>query len=387
LASTGQDLWRDFNPDFWFNKFLQKKMIEVTANEEDDLSSFILPIVTGFAEIKSVKSVVDGSSFLLALVSRRNVNRLGTRYFSRGIDANGNVSNFVETEQIVITAQGKIYSFKQLRGSMPIFWRQVINTKYQPKLQVLDNMETNEIVFSKHLQQLKPEENKLVLINLVNSHGYEHKPSSVFGFLSQKLSKTFNMKYIYFDFHLECSKMRWENISKLVNQLKQEGFLGQGSYSVSHNGIVPSKQNVLIRSNCMDCLDRTNVVQSEFAKHLLISQLKDAGLIVGDHLDDELLSIFKNLWADHADVISLQYSGTGALKTDFTRTGKRSTNGALSDLMNSIVRYIKNNYQDGKKQVKFTSDKTYFIGCIRFGNRECSTKFTLQQQLHFAVAS
>jgi hypothetical protein len=27
----------------------------------------------------------------------------------------------------------------------------------------------------------------------------------------------------------------------------------------------------------------------------------------------------KNLWADNADAISMQYSGTGALKTDYTR--------------------------------------------------------------------
>ena len=29
--------------------------------------------------------------------------------------------------------------------------------------------------------------------------------------------------------------------------------------------------------------------------------------------------VFKNVWADNADVISKLYSGTGALKTDFTR--------------------------------------------------------------------
>lgn len=33
-------------------------------------------------------------------------------------------------------------------------------------------------------------------------------------------------------------------------------------------------------------------------------------------------SLYKNVWADHADLVSIQYSGTGALKTDFTRTGK-----------------------------------------------------------------
>ena len=31
---------------------------------------------------------------------------------------------------------------------------------------------------------------------------------------------------------------------------------------------------------------------------------------------------FNHTWADHANLISVQYAGTGALKTDYTRTGK-----------------------------------------------------------------
>ena len=38
--------------------------------------------------------------------------------------------------------------------------------------------------------------------------------------------------------------------------------------------------------------------------------------------------LFKNVWADHADMISIQYTGTGALKTDFTRLGKRGLGGS-----------------------------------------------------------
>ena len=56
------------------------------------------------------------------------------------------------------------------------------------------------------------------------------------------------------------------------------------------------------------------------------------------------------VWADHADVISKAYSGTGALKTDFTRTGKRSKEGALQDGINSLTRYMKNNFFDGNRQ-------------------------------------
>lgn len=58
------------------------------------------------------------------------------------------------------------------------------------------------------------------------------------------------------------------------------------------------------------------------------------------------------VWADHANEISIAYSGTGALKTDFTRTGKRTKVGALEDGYKSVMRYIKNNFFDGARQVR-----------------------------------
>jgi hypothetical protein len=58
------------------------------------------------------------------------------------------------------------------------------------------------------------------------------------------------------------------------------------------------------------------------------------------------------VWADNADAISVQYAGTGALKTDFTRTGKRTKFGLLQDGTNSLIRYFKNNFSDGFRQVR-----------------------------------
>ncbi len=49
-------------------------------------------------------------------------------------------------------------------------------------------------------------------------------------------------------------------------------------------------------------------------------------------------------------MVSKAYSGTGALKTDFTRTGKRTKEGALQDGVNSVMRYVKNNFADGSRQ-------------------------------------
>jgi hypothetical protein len=63
-----------------------------------------------------------------------------------------------------------------------------------------------------------------------------------------------------------------------------------------------------------------------------------------------LLLPFQTVWADNADIISIEYSGTGALKTDFTRTGKRTHLGIMRDGYNSAARYIKNNFMDGFRQ-------------------------------------
>ena len=134
------------------------------------------------------------------------------------------------------------------------------------------------------------------------------------------------------------------------------------------------RQLGVVRTNCMDNLDRTNVVQSDIAKWSLKRQLQIMGyLSQGETIDDqdEFLQLFRNswslsfptlmvneelmapvpVWADHADSISIAYSGTGALKTDFTRTGKRTLVGNLADGYNGATRYIKNNYYDGPRQV------------------------------------
>ena len=103
----------------------------------------------------------------------------------------------------------------------------------------------------------------------------------------------------------------------------------------------------------MDSLDRTNVVQSMLARRILQKQLLRMRIIsLTERVQDkvELEKTFKTVWADNADNCSLQYAGTGALKTDFTRTGKRTFLGPLKDGINSATRYYYNNFADGYRQ-------------------------------------
>lgn len=49
------------------------------------------------------------------LISRRSSLKAGTRFYARGIDDNGNVANFTESEQIVLLKDYAI-THLQIRG-------------------------------------------------------------------------------------------------------------------------------------------------------------------------------------------------------------------------------------------------------------------------------
>lgn len=247
----------------------------------------------------------------------------------------------------------------QIRGSVPLFWAEVNNLRYKPDLQIMDVPETIEALRLHVTEQVRIY-GDVWLVNLVNNKGHEFPVKDAF---EKALAVVANPQahYIYFDFHHECRKLRFDRIQVLVDQMHDD--LAAMSYfhinvaghaaSGSIEGKVSHRQKGVIRSNCMDCLDRTNVAQAALGKDALIRQLRSTGVLgYKESLDDhaEFMHVFRNVWADHADTISKAYSGTGALKTDFTRTGKRTKEGAIQDGINSVQRYIKNNYYDGSRQ-------------------------------------
>lgn len=287
--------------------------------------------------------------FSWILISRRSTRRAGTRLFCRGIDAQGNVSNFVETEQIV-EYNGEKVSFVQIRGSIPIFWYQTPNLRLKPRPK-MDLTRDNLPPYQVHMDELVLNYGKIVLVNLIDHHGAENDLEKAFAQLVSRAGSP-NERYEAFDFHAECRKMRWDRLHILIDRLAHE----QDEFGVFHlrSGSLHSAQDGVFRTNCIDCLDRTNVVQSMLAKRSLQKTLSKLGILYSgqslDNIDSGLMDLFKNIWADNADLVSVQYSGTGALKTDFTRTGKRTKQGLLKDGMNSLTRYYKNNFNDGFRQ-------------------------------------
>ena len=98
-------------------------------------------------------------------------------------------------------------------------------------------------------------------------------------------------------------------------------------------------------------------MQSLFARHAALASVGGALSASRDARCSVLTSPFRafeegfnGLWADNADALSFLYAGTGALKTDFTRLGKRTITGALADGVNSVMRFVLNNLSDGRTQ-------------------------------------
>lgn len=120
-------------------------------------------------------------------------------------------------------------------------------------------------------------------------------------------------------------------------------------------------QKGVFRTNCMDCLDRTNVVQSVIARHVLLQWLAKLGIMsksrnnsAFEKLPDSLEQIFRTQWTNNADILSILYSGTPAMKTDFTATGRRTMKGNLKDGETAVKRYFLGHFYDNRKQVIFT---------------------------------
>ncbi|KAF4548640.1 SacI-like domain-containing protein 4 [Elsinoe fawcettii] len=323
---------------------------------------------------KAADEKEDGSKdFLLTLVSRRSTKRAGLRYLRRGIDDEGNVANNVETEQLLSSPtwddENKIFSLVQVRGSMPLFFSQSPYS-FKPVPITYGSEVTNHQAFNKHFRNMLNKYGQVQIASLVDKHGteksigalYEHHvdmtnegqlPSSGFSGPSDQPSKPFTpssskdkkaLAFTWFDFHHECRAMNFQNVSYLLDVLSPS--LTSYAWTESVSSRILKTQSGVIRTNCMDCLDRTNVVQSAIAGQILASQLSSEYDLSIDLTSDPKTQWFNTLWADNGDAISKQYAGTAALKGDFTRTRKRNWTGAINDFSLTLGRYYNNIFGD-----------------------------------------
>ena len=339
---------------YFFNKNLYKKFLDPTSNNPID-PCFIIPIICGYFGTFSYE--IDGSTLYFTLISRRSQNHCGTRYNTRGINDDGHVANFCESEQIVIY-KNNILSFSQLRGSVPVFFQQI---GLRAATDITRNRNLTIEAFSKHLAEMREDYPLIYFIDLLNQKK-KGEALIIANFEKQikfrKGNKTF--RYYYFDMQNQCPRDDYSKIDYLMQCVETPINVFQFfSEDLSTHEIL-KQQKGTTRTNCLDCLDRTNVIQTRISWLVLQKMLYYLNLNVQNIFDKEekFFSLtnnkfkenFKDLWAENGDEISIQYAGTASTITTVTKTGGHNLMGLIQHGIATVSRIYQGSFEDYFKQ-------------------------------------
>lgn len=297
---------------------------------------WLFRIISGGIDIKTV--YVGAQQAKAMIISRLSCERAGTRYNVRGVNDEGNVANFVESEQVIVIGDN-ISSFMQVRGSIPLFWGQPGLNVGSHKVQMARGFEATAPTYHRHLMKLVEIYGQCIIVNLLGTKEGENMLSKMFQSHHKESSFKDSIPFYCFDYHAECRGGKSDNLSRLKSILwdKMEEI---GCYTKRNDQNLRLTQSGVVRFNCLDCLDRTNSTKTYFGLQMLPKQLEHLGLGGNKQLEDRFREAFKTAWPVTGDLISRMYAGTGALE------GKTK----FKDGARSVSRAIQNNFLDQNKQ-------------------------------------
>nr|CAI5836770.1 unnamed protein product [Callosobruchus analis] len=189
---------------------------------------------------------------------------------------------------------------------------------------------------------IKERYGKQVIVNLLGTSLVGSKEGEAT--LSQEFQKHHkdsshaDIPHIVFDYHQECRGGNQTNLQKLKSKIDQQ--LQEFGFYLANGSNVYRNQGGTIRTNCLDCLDRTNCVQTFFGLEILSGQLQALQLVDKKQVISRFEEVFRQMWVNNGNEISKIYAGTGAIQG-----GSKLMDGARS-----AARTIQNNLLDNLKQ-------------------------------------
>ncbi|KAL2604406.1 hypothetical protein AAZV13_09G066000 [Glycine max] len=401
-SETGHVLYETM---FVWNEFL-------TRGIRNHLQNTVWTVALVYGFFKQETLTISGREFILTLIARRSRHYAGTRYLRRGVNDKGRVANDVETEQIVFedVPEGlpvQICSVVQNRGSIPLFWSQETSRlNLKPDI-ILSKKDQNYEATRLHFENLvKRYGHPVIILNLIKSH--ERKPResilrSEFGkaidFINKDLSQENRLRFLHWD--LKHFQSKATNVLLLLGKvaayaLTVTGFLycqvpptprpedcikcpsisfqstrqadvdnkdgntlerkpsGESNLANGNHFVKPPMfQRGVLRTNCIDCLDRTNVAQYAYGLAALGHQLHALGIIdhpkidLDDPLSDDLMGFYERM----GDTLAHQYGGSAAHKKIFSeRRGQWKAATQSQEFFRTLQRYYSNAYMDAEKQ-------------------------------------
>ena len=233
----------------------------------------------------------------------------------------------METETVFWFPSGLCFSYAQVRGSVPIFWEQAAGIlPGQQKITITRSPEATQPAFDKHFEQLEIDYGTIFVLNLLsetksgevelsNRYKYHISHNPLYQVASGISAADHRLLQEYqFDFHAETKGPGGYEAASMVQHLIQspaEGF----AYYLSDNTLTERaelpkskspgastvtvlQQEGIFRTNCLDCLDRTNLIQTIISRGALESFLSHGG----EQASADFWMRHSTPWGDNGDV-------------------------------------------------------------------------------------
>ncbi|RDW80822.1 hypothetical protein BP5796_05520 [Coleophoma crateriformis] len=359
---------QDYNSMFVWNSYLLEPATAALKKTYD----WCLPTIHGYIDQAALS--IYGRTVYITVIARRSRYFAGARFLKRGANDLGYVANDVETEQIVaevlttsfhapgprLFANPNFTSYVQHRGSIPLYWTQD-NTGVTPKPPIeLNLVDPFYGAAALHFDNLFERYGAPVyVLNLVKAKERTPRESKLLqefthaiNYLNQFLPSDKKIIHKAWDMS-RASKSRDQDVIGTLESIAEEVVTTTGFF---HNGdgktAVPKVQNGVARTNCIDCLDRTNAAQFVIGKRALGHQLHALG-IIGDtsiDYDTDAVNLFTHMYHDHGDTIAIQYGGSQLVNTMETYRKINQWTSHSRDMVESFKRYYNNSFLDGQRQ-------------------------------------
>ncbi|KAL4769038.1 SacI homology domain-containing protein [Aspergillus nidulans var. acristatus] len=363
-----RDFRQDFNTMFIWNHHLLAPAIMSLKNPYQ----WCLPIIHGYVE--QAKMSVYGRLVYITIIARRSRFFAGARFLKRGANDLGYVANDVETEQIVsemtttsfhlagpsLYANPLYTSYVQHRGSIPLYWTQE-NSGVSPKPDIeLNLVDPFYSAAALHFDNLFARYGApIYILNLIKSRERTPRESKLLReftnaveYLNQFLPEDKKLIYKPWDMS-RAAKSRDQDVIETLEDIAGEIIPKTGFFQNGHSPETGLKvQNGIARTNCIDCLDRTNAAQFVIGKRALGYQLHALGIIEGTTVeyDTDVVNLFTDMWHDHGDNIAIQYGGSHLVNTMATYRKINQWSSHSRDMVESFKRYYNNSFLDAQRQ-------------------------------------
>ena len=376
---------RKLNEMFVWNHHL----LQAPAKSMENISGWCISIIHGFVNQSTLS--IYGRLVYVTIIARRSRFFAGARFLKRGANDLGYVANDVETEQIVadmsttsfhapgpiLYANPNYTSYVQHRGSIPLYWTQD-NTGVTPKPGIdLNLVDPFYSAAGKHFNDLFARYGgPIFVLNLVKARERTPRESKLLleftnaiQYLNQFLPNDKKILYKAWDMS-RASKSRDQDVIAVLESIAEDVLSVTGLF---HNGDIEQQdatkdektadtmklprrfdgiQHGVARTNCIDCLDRTNTAQLVIGKLALGHQLHCLGVVKSPVLDydTDAINLFTQMFHDHGDAIAVQYGGSHLVNTMETYRKVNLWSSGSRDVLESVKRYYHNSFLDGQRQ-------------------------------------